>query len=100
MAFAVRPDTWWPSVDRKVMDEVASSIEFMTVALYQGRLGQWPAVCAVQRQESTGGTLAWSMTQLVGVIESIFPDLELKVSQQEAAVARAPRSLPESPWAR
>lgn len=100
MAFAIYPDEWWPGVDRNVMDDVAASIQYMTVALYQGRLGQWPALCLVLWEGYTGGRLAWSMAQLVDVVESIFPDLEQKVSQQEAEVAKTPRSLPASPWSR
>jgi hypothetical protein len=97
VAFAVYPDQWWPDVDQSVMSKVSASIQFMTVALYQGRLGQWPALCLVQKEGSTGGKLAWSMAQLIDVVEQTLPDLEQKVCQQEAlAVAR----LPASPWDR
>lgn len=97
MALAVYPDQWWPDVDQSVMSKVSESIQFMTVALYQGRLGQWPALCLVQEEGSTGGKLAWSMAQLIDVVERTLPDLEQKVCQQEAlAVAR----LPASPWSR
>lgn len=96
MSFATYRNKWWPGVDQGVMEDVATSIQYMTVALYQARLGQWPTLCVV------GGTgkLAWSMAQLVGVVESTFPDLERKVAVQEAAVTGMPRSLPPSPWVR
>ena len=93
MSFATYRNKWWPGVDQGVMEDVATSIQYMTVALYQARLGQWPTLCVV------GGTgkLAWSMAQLVGVVESTFPDLERKVAVQEAAVTGMPRSLPRPP---
>jgi hypothetical protein len=97
MAFAVYPHQWWPDVDQRVMTEVATSIQFMTVALYQARLGQWPALCEVREPESTSGRLAWSMAQLINVVEATLPDLEQKVLQQEAL---AVKRLPASPWSR
>jgi hypothetical protein len=97
MAFAVYPDQWWPDADYGVMDEAASSIQFMTMALYQGRLGQWPALCSVRGEGHTGGRLAWSMRQLIDVVESTLPDLEERVRQQEALVVGR---LPASPWSR
>lgn len=97
MAFAAHPDQWWPDVDQGVMSKVSASIQFMTVALYQGRLGQWPALCLVQGEGKTGGKLAWSMGQLIDVVERTLPDLEQEIClQEELAVAR----LPTSPWSR
>jgi hypothetical protein len=97
MTFAVYPYQWWPEVDQGVMSEVATSIQFLTVALYQGKLGQWPALCLVQGEGYTDGKLAWSMPQLISVVESTLPHLERKVLQQEALVVKR---LPTSSWSR
>lgn len=99
MPFVNRMDDWRSGVDRDVMEYVASAIDSATVALYQGRLGYWPALCPVGPL-GREGTLSWSMTQLIPEIESVLPDLDQEVRQQEAEVAKAPQALPTSPWGR
>jgi hypothetical protein len=73
------------------MDTVALAIHYATEALYQGRLGQWPAMCV---PASGHPRLAWSMPQLLGVIEPKLLDLEQKVAEQEARADQTPRP----PW--
>jgi hypothetical protein len=82
---------WRVGVDGEVMDGVFLNLYYTTQALYQGRLGQWPAMCVSANQEPK---LAWSMAQLIDVIEPKLPDLERKVSEQEA---RADQTL-RLPW--
>jgi hypothetical protein len=82
---------WRPGADEKVLDGVFFDLYYTTQALHQGRLGQWPAMCsAVDRQVM----LAWSMPQLIDVIEPKLPVLEEKVSEQEAKADQTPRP----PW--
>lgn len=99
---------WRPGVDEKVMDDVALAIHYATVALYQGRLGQWPAMCVSADREVK---LAWSMAQLIDVIEPKLLALEQRVSEQEARADQMPRLLwfdfiepgtlpPPHPWKR
>jgi hypothetical protein len=82
---------WRPGADAKVMDGVSLNLYYTTQALYQGRLGQWPAMCVSIGREVK---LAWSMAQLIDVIEPKLPDLERKVSEQEARADQTPRL----PW--
>jgi hypothetical protein len=71
---------WRPGVDEKIMDNVALAVHYATEALCQGRLGQWPAMCI----PATGHPrMAWSMPQLLGVIEPKLLVLEQKVAEQE-----------------
>ena len=82
---------WRPGADEQVMESVAIAIHYATEALYQGRLGQWPAMCV---PVSGHPKLAWSMTQLLDVIEPKLPDLERKISEQEARADNTARL----PW--
>jgi hypothetical protein len=81
---------WRRGIEENVMDGVAAAIHYMTQALYQGRLGHWPAMCPVQR----GAKLAWSMPQLIEVVEPHLDALEQKVAEQQDRAAREPRL----PW--
>jgi hypothetical protein len=81
---------WRPGVDHQLMDGVAAAIHYTTQALYQGRLGQWPAMSPCPGAIK----LSWSMAQLIDVTESMLPDLEEKAAEQEASAARTPRP----PW--
>src|SRR5260370_24652799 len=80
---------WRRGTDENIMDGVAAAIHYMTQALDQGMLGHWPAMCPVQR----GAKLAWSMPQLIEVVEPHLDALEQKVAEQEDKTAREP-SLP------
>jgi hypothetical protein len=95
LAFNLHPDEmalpWRPGADAEVMDLVALALHYVTVALYQGRLGQWPAFCVPVNVQPR---LAWSMPQLLDVIEPKLLDLEVKVSEQEAIADQTPRP----PW--
>jgi Restriction endonuclease len=76
--------SWRPGIDENVMDGAAAAINYMTQALYQGRLGYWPAMCP-----ATGTVkLAWSMRQLIEVVEPCLDGLEQKVAEQEDKAAR------------
>jgi hypothetical protein len=94
-AFNLHPDEmalpWRPGVDTEVMDLVALALYYVTVALFQGRLGQWPTFCVPVEGMPR---LAWSMPQLLDVIEPKLIDLERKVSEQEAIADQTPRP----PW--
>jgi len=94
LAFMAHPGEiampWRPGVDQNVMDGVAAAIHYTTQALYQGRLGQWPAMSPAPGAIK----LSWSMAQLINVVESILPDLERKAAEQEASAAATPRV----PW--
>jgi hypothetical protein len=94
VAFMAHPDEmnlpWRHGVDEKAMEDIALAIHYATQALYQGRLGQWPAMCVANKEIR----LAWSMTQLLDVIEPKLIDLERKISEQEAKADRTPRL----PW--
>jgi hypothetical protein len=95
LAFNLHPDEmalpWRPGADANVMDLVALALHYVTVALYQGRLGQWPAFCVPVNVQPR---LAWSMSQLLDVIEPKLLDLEVKVSEQETIADQTPRP----PW--
>jgi hypothetical protein len=95
LAFDLHPDEmalpWRPGADAEVMDLVALALHYVTVALYQGRLGQWPSFCV---PVDVRPRLAWSMPQLLDVIEPKLLDLERKVSEQEAIADQTPRL----PW--
>jgi Restriction endonuclease len=95
MAFSAHPDElalpWQPGVDSEVMEGVVLNLHYTTEALYQGRLGQWPAMCV---SADRGVKLAWSLSQLIDVIEPKLPDLERKVSEQETVAGNTPRL----PW--
>lgn len=95
LAFDLHPGEmalpWRPGADAEVMDLVALALHYVTVALYQGRLGQWPAFCVPVDVQPR---LAWSMRQLLDVIEPKLLDLEAKVSEQETIADQTPRL----PW--
>ncbi len=77
---------WRPGVDQNIMDGAAAAIHYTTQALYQGRLGHWPAMCPAPGAIE----LAWSMPQLIEAVESMLPGLEHKVTEQEDKAARVP----------
>lgn len=99
MAFASYRDEWLPGLDKDVMDLLASAINGLTEAFYQGRLGQWPALPPTLLEEireskpmlGVGGKLAWSMAQLVDAAERVIPELGRRVSEQEAKADGPPR---------
>jgi hypothetical protein len=95
LAFSTHPGEtalpWRPGADEKVLDGVFLDLHYTTQALHQGRLGQWPAMCVSIGREVK---LAWSMPQLIDVIEPKLPDLERKISEQEARADQTPRL----PW--
>lgn len=75
--------SWKDGVDAPIMDEAASMIGFLAQALNQAKLGDWPVVCP-----SPGGPkLAWSMPQLLQVVEPALASLERIVAEQEGKVA-------------
>jgi hypothetical protein len=82
---------WKPGVDEKVMDGAALAIHYTTEAMYQGRLGQWPAMCVATSRDVK---LAWSIAQLLDVMEPKLLDLEQKISEQESRADKTPRL----PW--
>ena len=95
LAFSTHPGEivlpWRPGADEKVLDGVFLDLHYTTQALHQGRLDQWPAMCVSIGREVK---LAWSMAQLLDLIEPKLPDLERKVSEQEARADQTPRL----PW--
>jgi hypothetical protein len=42
---------WRPGADGKVLDGVVVDLHYTTQALYQGKLGQWPAMCVSASKE-------------------------------------------------
>ena len=58
----------------------ASVIGHLTQALNQGRLGDWPVLI----KAPDAPKLAWSMPQLLGVVEPGLTLLEQQVDEQEA----------------
>lgn len=95
LAFMTHPGEmtmpWKPGVDEKVLDSAALAIHYATEALYQGRLGQWPAMCVTTSRDVK---LAWSMPQLIDLMEPKLRDLEQKISEQESRADQTPRV----PW--
>jgi hypothetical protein len=94
-AFSAHPGEtalpWSPGADEKVLDGVFLDLYYTTQALHQGRLGQWPSICSAVNVQPR---LAWSMPQLLDVIEPKLLDLEVKISEQEAIADQTPRP----PW--
>jgi Restriction endonuclease len=74
---------WKDGVDTSVMDEAARMIGFLTQALNQGKLGDWPVTCP----SPSGPKLAWSVPQLLQIVEPAIASLERTVAEQEGKVA-------------
>ena len=55
----------------------------LTQALNQAKLGDWPVVCFSPR----GPQLAWSMPQLLQVVEPALGSLEEAIGEQEGKLA-------------
>ena len=72
--------TWKEGVDPAAGSETASVIGHLTQALSQGRLGDWPVLIKAPDEPK----LAWSMPQLLGVVEPGLALLEQQVDEQEA----------------
>jgi restriction endonuclease len=79
---------WRFGADESVMDGVAHAIYDATEALYQSRLGQWPAACVAANRKLK---LAWSLAQLIDVVEPTLRALEQNVAEQEATVNQQTR---------
>ncbi len=75
---------WRPGIDENVMDGAAVAIHYLTQALYQGRLGDLPVFVPADRAVK----LAWSMRQLIEVVEPCLDGLDQKVAEQEDKAAR------------
>lgn len=75
---------WRLGIDPNVMDGTAAAVQETTEALHQGRLDQWPAGCPAPG----AAKLAWSMRQLIDVVELMLPGLEQKVTEQEEKAAQ------------
>jgi hypothetical protein len=71
---------WKDGVDPSAGSATASLIGHLTQALNQGRLGDWPVVIKAPDEPR----LAWSMPQLLGVVEPGLTLLEQQVDEQEA----------------
>lgn len=72
--------TWRGGVDPAAGSTTASVIGHLTQALNQGRLGDWPVLI----KAPDAPKLAWSMPQLLGVVEPGLTLLEQQVDRQEA----------------
>jgi hypothetical protein len=79
--------TWRAGMDEDVMDAAAKWIGRLTEALSQARLGEWPVVFVIPGE----GKVAWSMPQLIQVVESNLDKLELTVAEQEDKAAQRPK---------
>jgi hypothetical protein len=71
---------WKDGVDPSAGSTTASLMGHLTQALNQGRLGDWPVVIKAPDEPR----LAWSMPQLLGVVEPGLTLLEQQVDEQEA----------------
>ena len=71
---------WKDGVDPSAGSATVSLIGHLTQALNQGRLGDWPVVIKAPDEPR----LAWSMPQLLGVVEPGLTLLEQQVDEQEA----------------
>jgi Restriction endonuclease len=76
--------TWRDGVDPAAGSATASVIGHLTQALNQGRLGDWPVLIKAPDEPR----LAWSMPQLLGVVEPGLTVLEQQVDEQEAKGSR------------
>ena len=74
---------WKDGVDISEMNVVASAIAHLTKALSQGKLDDWPVVC---QPPTDAPKMAWSMKQLIGVVETALDVLEPKVAGQEGEI--------------
>lgn len=72
--------TWRGGVDPVAGSATAGVIGHLTQALNQGRLGDWPVLI----KAPDAPKLAWSMPQLLGVVEPGLTLLEQQVDAQEA----------------
>jgi hypothetical protein len=92
---------WRSGIDSDVMDGVATAVHYLTQALYQARLGEWPVF--VPDKDRTI-KLAWSTRQILDVVEPALDELEQKVTEQEGKAARgekaATETVPEPKFAR
>lgn len=84
------PLQWRPGTDGDVMDGAEVAVHYLTQALYQGRLGHWPAFAPAADREVK---LAWSMPQLIDLVEPSLEMLERKVAEQENNATSQPRPL-------
>jgi Restriction endonuclease len=71
---------WRSGVDTSGAAETASTIGHLIQAVNQGRLGDWPVLFKAPGEPK----LAWSMPQLLGVVEPSLTLLEERVAEQEA----------------
>jgi hypothetical protein len=74
---------WRDGVDSSKMNAVVTAISHLAQALSQGKLGDWPVLC---QPPADTPKLAWSMKQLIGVIETALDALEPEVAAQESNV--------------
>lgn len=72
---------WRDGVDSSKMTAVAGSISHLAQALSQGKLDDWPVVC---QPPADTPKLAWSMKQLIGVIEKALDTLEPEVAEEQS----------------
>jgi hypothetical protein len=78
--------TWRNGVSAADGDQTAAAISHLAQALNQGRLGDWPVVVKAPDEPK----LAWSMPQLLGVVEPGLVELEGQVDAQQASITRRP----------
>jgi hypothetical protein len=73
--------TWKHGVDPATMSALATAISHLSQALSQGKLGDWPVT-----YPPVAGTpkLAWSMKQLISVVEAALDVLEPEVAAQKS----------------
>jgi hypothetical protein len=78
--------TWRNGVSAADGDQTAVAIQHLAQALNQGRLDDWPVVIKAPDDPK----LAWSMPQLLGVVEPGLKELEERVDAHEASIKGRP----------
>ena len=81
-----------PGTDKWGMVLLSSAVRIATLAMNQARLGWWPVYCFRASGERGFGVqprLAWSMAQLIDVVEASLPTLDREAAEQAANVKAA-----------
>jgi hypothetical protein len=82
---------WRDGVDPATAEAMSLETNEIAEALDLGRLGNWPVV---SRSPEIGGKLAWSMPQLLGVVEARMVVLEAALAHEEEQASRQAGLVP------